>query len=169
VKNEKITWETLSPEERKNYLLFHKVAYLDDVKHAEEVLLKHPRWSIISGYYAMHDVTKLFLAQEFAIKISSPDIHSKTIEALGEKIQDAKTKAKLLNLLREAKEVYFNTERLKEKVLPELLRQGKRERGKTQYYTEDYTEAKVINSQKAAYFLDTFVKPYIKIMEGMLK
>ena len=118
--------------------------------------------------FAMHDITKLFLAAQFAIKISAPDIHEKTIEALSQKIQDKDTKEKLLLLLKEAKEVYFNIERLKERVLPEILRQGKRERGKTQYYTEDYSEAKIITSQKAAYFLDTFVKPYIKIMEGLI-
>ena len=169
MENTKTEWETLSPEERKNYVQFHKNAYVDDVRHAEEVLLKHPRWSIISGYYAMHDITKFFLAQQFAIKISAPDIHNKTIDALAEKIQDVKTKERILDLLKKAKEAYFNIERLKEKVLPELLRQGKRERGKTQYYTEDYAEAKIITSQKAAYFLDTFVKPYIKIMEELLK
>ena len=162
-------WEILSPQERKNYIDFHKNAYVDDSKHAEEVLLKHPRWSIISGYYAMHDITKLFLAQQFAIKISAPEIHEKAIEVLRQKIQDVTTKEKLLLLLTEAKEVYFNIERLKEKVLPEFLRQGKRERVKSQYYTEDYSTAKIITSQKAAYFLDTFVKPYINIMEELLK
>lgn len=162
------SWTTLSPEERKNYVAFHKTAYLDDIENAEAVLLEHPRWSVISGYYAMHDITKLFLAEQFAVKIGSPDIHEKAIEALRQSIQDAKTKDKLLHLLKEAKEVYFNIERLREKVLPELLRQGKRERGKSQYYTEDYSEAKIITSQKAAYFLDTFVKPYIKIIEGLL-
>ncbi|HLC20349.1 MAG TPA: hypothetical protein VJK72_05485 [Candidatus Nanoarchaeia archaeon] len=43
-------WETLSPEEQKNYVDFHEKAYSDDVKHAEDVLLEHPRWSIISSY-----------------------------------------------------------------------------------------------------------------------
>jgi len=166
---DKFEFETLSPQERENYLLFHKTAYLDDLKHSEEVVLKFPRWSIISGYYAMHDVTKLFLATTFVIKITSPDIHEKTIVALRDKIQDSVTKEKLLKLLREAKEVYFNVERLKENVLSQLLRQGKKERGRTQYYTEDYSEMKKITSQKALYFLDTFVKPFIKIVEELMK
>ncbi|HLC85255.1 MAG TPA: hypothetical protein VJH22_05675 [Candidatus Nanoarchaeia archaeon] len=166
---ERLEFETLSPQERQNYLDFHKTAYLDDLKHSEEVVLKFPRWSIISGYYAMHDVTKLFLATKFVIKMSSPDIHEKTILALREKIQDPAMKERLLKLLGDAKEAYFNIERLKEQVLPQLLRQGKQERGKTQYYTEDYSEAKKITSQKAIYFIDTFVKPYIKIIEGLME
>ena len=166
---ENIKFETLSPQERENYLAFHRIAYLDDIKHSEEIVLKFPRWSIISGYYAMHDVTKLFLATTFVIKISSPEIHEKTILALKEKIQDETTKEKLLKLLKEAKEVYFNVERLKERVLPQLLRQGKQERGKTQYYTEDYSESKKITSQRAIYFLDIFVRPYVKIVEELMK
>ncbi len=160
-------WSVLSPQERENYLVFHRTAYLDDLKHAEKVALKFPRWSIISGYYAMHDVTKLFLAKKFAIKVSTPKIHEKTIEVLKEKIQDAQTKERLLKLLREAKEVYFNVERLKEKVLPELLRQGKQQRGQTQYYTEDYSEGRTVDAQKAMYFLETFVKPYVKMIEEL--
>lgn len=160
-------WIILSPPERDNYLAFHQTAYLDDLKHAEKNLLEFPRWSIISGYYAMHDLTKLFLAKKFAIKISSPNLHEKTIEALREKIQDALIKEKIILLLKEAKEVYFNVERLKEKVLPELLRQGKKQRGQSQYYTEDYSEARKANAQKASYFLETFVKPYIKIVEEL--
>jgi len=162
-------FEILSPQERENYLAFHKTAYIDDFKHSEEVVLKFPRWSIISGYYAMHDVTKLFLATKFFVKINSPNIHEKTILALREKIQDTTTKEKLVKLLGNAKEVYLNVERLKERVLPQLLQQGKKERGKTQYYTEDYSETKKITSQKAIYFLDTFVKPYVKIIEELMK
>ena len=166
---QEINFNILSPQERENYLAFHKTAYLDDLEHSEDASLKFPRWSIISGYYAMHDVTKLFLATKFVIKITSPAIHEKTIAALREKIQDVSTKEKLLKLLGEAKEVYFNVERLKENVLSQLLRQGKQERGKTQYYTEDYSEEKRLTSHKAVYFLDTFVKPYVKIVEGLMK
>jgi len=162
-------WTVLSPAERENYLSFHATAYLDDLKHAEDVALKFPRWSIISGYYAMRDVTKLFLAVKFAIKISSPSIHEKTLDALREKVQDAQIKKMLLKLLDEAKDIYFNTERLKEKVLPELLKQGRQQRGQSQYYTEDYAEARQANSRKAVYFLDTFVKPYVGLIEGLLK
>lgn len=164
---EKVWWE-LPATEKENYLLFHKEAYKEDLRHAEETFLKFPRWSIISGYYAMHDLTKYFLALKFNIKISSPDIHSRTIVALEFFIKDAELKKKLLFMLKEAKEMFFDTERLKERILPLLLKQAKKERGKSQYYTEDYSKERKINSQRAAYFLDNFVKPYIKLLEGLL-
>lgn len=159
----------LSPQERENYLAFHQLTYLDNLEHSQEVALKHPRWSIISGYYAMHDITKLFLAKKFAIKITSPSIHEKAIEALKERIQDEKTKKEVLSLLTEAKEFYFNIERLKERVLPELLRFRKQQRGQTQYYNEDYSESRKITAQKAIYFLENFVEPYLHIMEELIK
>lgn len=162
-------WQNLPATERDNYLQFHRDAYKEDLRHAEEVLLKFPRWSIISGYYAMHDLTKYFLALKLNIKVSSPDIHHKTIEALDYFIKDQKLKERLLSLLKEAKNAYFNLERLREKVMPLLLKQAKKERGKSQYYTEDYTAERKVNAQRAAYFLDNFVKPYVKLMEGLMQ
>ena len=117
----------------------------------------------------MHDVTKLFLAKRFNIKIVSPNIHAKTILAVEEIITDQKLKTKLIELLQEAKATYYNIERLKEKSLPLLLKKGKQERGKAQYYTQDYTDKKDINAQKAVYFIEEIVKPYITLMQGLLK
>ncbi|MBU2637405.1 MAG: hypothetical protein KJ955_00340 [Nanoarchaeota archaeon] len=162
-------WTALPAAERDNYIRFHETAYKDDLKHAEDNAIKYPRWAIISGYYAMHDATKLFLAKKFAIKISSPEIHEKAIKALKDKIQDEKTKKRLLEMLEKAKEAYFNIERLKEKVLPEILRQGRHERGKTQYYSEDYSEEKKAGKEKAVYFLDKIVNPYIQLIEGLMQ
>lgn len=160
-------WTQLPATEKENYLDFHETAFKEDLKHAEEIILKFPRWSIISGYYGMHDITKLFLGKRFNIKITSPEIHKKTVDALEHFIRDEKLKRGLLDLLKKAKEAYFNAERLKEKVLPALLKRGKQERGKAQYYTEDYTKKSQANSQKAVYFLGTIVKPYIKLIEGL--
>jgi hypothetical protein len=42
---------------------------------------------------------------------------------------------------------------------------GKEEREKTQYYSLDKID---INIQRASYFLNNIVLPFIKIMEGML-
>lgn len=159
----------MSPAERENYLVFHRLAYKDDLTVAEFLALKSPRWSVIAGYYAMHDITKLFLADAFAVKITSPEIHEKAIIAIGEKVKDENTKEKLIALLKDAKGIYLNVERLKERILPELLRKGKQERGKSQYYTEDYSKAKEASSQKSLYFLDSFVKPYISIIEELMK
>ncbi len=162
-------WTVLPQTERDNYLEFHLLAYKEDLKHAEESALKYPRWSIISGYYAMHDPTKYFLALKLNIKVSSPEIHQKTIEALEHFINDPGLKEKLISLLREAKNAYFNVERLKERVVPLMLKQAKKERGKSQYYTEDYTKEKKVNPQKAIYFLDNFVKSYVELMEQLVQ
>jgi hypothetical protein len=162
-------WNDLPATEKENYLAFHRTASEEDLKHAEKNLLEFPRWSIISGYYCMHNTTKLFLAERFNAKISSPEIHSKAIEALEHFIKDDGLKAKLLELLKEAKDIYYSAERLKEKTLPVLLKRGKQERGKAQYYSEDYTEKAKVNSQKAAYFLDKIVKPYVELVKGLMK
>lgn len=163
-----VPWQELPATERENYLQFHKDAYKEDLSHAEDTLLKFPRWSIISGYYAMHDLTKYFLALKLNIKVSSPEIHSKTIEALEYFIKDKELKEQLIALLKEAKNAYFDVERLREKVVPLLLKQAKKERGKSQYYTEDYTQERKVNAQRAAYFLDNFVKPYVELMEKLI-
>lgn len=162
-------WPDLPATEKENYLLFHRIAYEEDIKHAEKNVIEFPRWSIISGYYCMHDLTKLFLAAKFNIKISSPEIHAKTIDALEQFIKDETLRKKLLLLLEEAKNTFYSAERLKEKTLPVLLKRGKQERGKAQYYTEDYTQNLKANSQKAAYFLDTIVKPYAQLIEGLMR
>ena len=161
-------WRELPATERENYLIFHQEAYKEDLSHAEETLLKFPRWSIISGYYAMHDLTKYFLAQKLNIKVSSPDIHAKTIEVLEHFIKDKELREKLVLLLKEAKNAYFDIERLKEKVVPLMLKQAKKERGKSQYYTEDFTKERTVNAQRATYFLDNFVRPYVKLIEGLM-
>ena len=162
-------WSVLPATEKENYLVFHRAAFEEDQKHAEKNLLDFPRWSIISGYYCMHNVTKLFLAEKFNVKISSPEIHAKTIEALEHFIKNDELKKKLLDLLKDAKDIYYSVERLKEKTLPAMLRRGKQERGKAQYYSEDYTKETRANSQKAAYFLEKIVDPYLKLVNGLRK
>ena len=161
-------WQDLPVTERENYLLFHHDAYKEDLRHAEDTVLKFPRWSTISGYYAMHDLTKYFLALKLNIKVSSPNIHAKTIEALEHFIKDKELRERLISLLKEAQNAYFDIERLREKVVPLMLKQAKKERGKSQYYTEDYTKERKINAQRATYFLDNFVKPYLKLIEGLI-
>lgn len=162
-------YQELSATEKENYLDFHEKALEDDLRHAEKNILEFPRWSIISGYYAMHDATKLFLAKQYNIKLSSPDVHIKAIIALEEFIKDDCLKKKLLQLLEKAKDMFYSAERLKEKILPVLLRRGKEERAKTQYYTEDYSGKSAIDSKKASYFLEMIVKPYIILIKELMK
>ncbi len=161
-------WELLNDVEKSNYLEFHELSYKDDLRHSEEVTLKFPRWSIISGYYAMHDITKLFLARQFSIKIVSPKIHAKTIAAVEYFIADSAIKQKVLPLLKKAQQTFYNVERLREKLIPVLLRKGKQEREQSQYYAEDYSEKRAVSPQKAVAFFEEIVKPYVRLIEGLL-
>jgi hypothetical protein len=67
--------------EIERYINFFQNSYKDDLAHANENVDKFPRWSIISGYYAMHDIAKLFLAKKFRIKILK-EVHSTTIKVM---------------------------------------------------------------------------------------
>ena len=82
--------------ERERYLNFFSNSYKENLEHSKFVLNTFPRWSIISGYYAMHDVTKLFLADKFSIKIDF-NVHQTTIEVMQELVKD-KEIIKMLNL-----------------------------------------------------------------------
>ena len=73
--------------ERERYLNFFSNSYKENLEHCRYVLEKYPRWSIISGYYAMHDIAKLFLADKFSIKVEF-NVHQVTIEVLKELIKD---------------------------------------------------------------------------------
>ncbi|MFH0798282.1 MAG: hypothetical protein V1906_02625 [Candidatus Woesearchaeota archaeon] len=157
----------LPATERETYIEFHRQAYREDLSHADRNAIEFPRWSIISGYYCMHDVTKLFLAERFNVKVTSPDIHARAIEALDHFVKDKDVKARLLVLLKNAKDMYFSAERLKERTLPAMLRKGKQERGMAQYYCQDYSDGTGANSQKALYFIDNIVRPYVAIVEGL--
>ncbi len=68
------------------------------------------------------------------------EIHAKTIEALEHLIKDEEIRKRLLGLLKDARDMYYSAERLKERILPTLLRRGKQERSKAQYYSEDYSK-----------------------------
>ncbi|MFH1398483.1 MAG: hypothetical protein ABIG95_00025, partial [Candidatus Woesearchaeota archaeon] len=117
---------------------------------------KFPRWSIISGYYAMHDVSKLFLAKQFNLKFSQPAVHGAVIQALRELVK----RQDIICLIEEAREQFENI------VLLHLsLKQGREEREKVQYYSEKTAE---VNPQKTYYFLDRLVKPYIMLIEKLI-
>lgn len=158
-------YENLPEVEKESWIKFHENAYKDDLKHTEKDLIEFPRWSIISGYYSMHDITKLYLGKIHNVKIVGENIHSKTLKCLSKFIQDEKEKEKVIELLKKAEISFFNVMRLEEKIIPLMLRKGKTERGKTQYYSKDFSDT---TSQKSVYFFDNIVKPYVGIMEGML-
>ncbi len=109
-------------EEKERYLHFLSNAYKENLEHSKDNLIKFPRWAIISGYYAMHDLAKLFLADKFNLKINF-NVHKITIEAFEELIHN-KEIIKMLNLGYEELLKMMND-----------LRDAKKIRAHAQYYT----------------------------------
>ena len=149
---EKGSIRDLLPNEKKDYFEQLSFTYKDNLKASEFNLIKFPRWSIIAGYYAMHDLAKLYLGKNFELKLSAPNIHAATIQALRELVK----RKDIIKYLEEA-ETYFE--------LHKSLMKGREEREKTQYYSLDRTN---VNVQRASYFFEKIVLPFIKILEGMI-
>ncbi|MBU4493519.1 MAG: hypothetical protein KKA61_04060 [Nanoarchaeota archaeon] len=156
----------LTTEEAARWIKFHEDVYKEDQKMANKVITDSPRWSIIMAYYAMHNVSKLYLAKIHNIKISGEDVHAKTLFFISKYAkQDAK---KIIPLLEKAKEEYDAITSSSIWVIPRLLSKGRDERTKTQYYNAVKAEKSTMELMQAAqYFMDNFMKPYIKIMEGL--
>jgi hypothetical protein len=141
--------------EIERYINFFQNSYKDDLAHANENVDKFPRWSIISGYYAIHDIAKLFIAKKFRIKILK-EVHSTTIKVM-KIVSERKDLVKLLEIgYKEFKE------------LIEELEVAKRERVKVQYYTgTPYLES--LYKKRAKEFLENVVKPFIQKMERLIE
>ena len=101
------------------YINFFESSYMDNLEHSKSVKENFPRWSIISGYYAMHDITKLLLAKKFRLKIEL-EVHATTIKVLKELIQNNQ----LLELIERGYEEFL--------FLANDLAEGKKEGVKTQ-------------------------------------
>ena len=65
------------------YTNFYTESYEDNLKHSEATLETYPRWSIISGYYSMHDISKLVIAKVYRFKVER-EVHATTIKVLRE-------------------------------------------------------------------------------------
>jgi len=140
--------------EKKDYISFYDNAWKDDLEVSESLVNKSPKWSIISGYYAMHDVVKLFLAKNYGVKKSGKFVHAATIEALKYFLK----KQKPVELIEKA----FN----KVSFLPEFLEFGRKERSKAQYYS---LKRKKTSVKEAKEFLEDIVKPFIKTIKRLMK
>lgn len=149
----------LPPNERAQYARFLKITYKDNLGASDFLLIKFPRWSIITGYYAMHDISKLYLAEKYNLKLSQPQVHSATIEALRELVK----RKDILDLLEKAESEYNEIISLHLALL-----KGKEEREKSQYYISPLLNPSA-NIEKAPYFLEKLAKPYIKLIEELLK
>ena len=139
--------------ERERYLNFFSNSYRENLEHCKYVIEKYPRWSIISGYYAMHDISKLFIADKFSIKIDF-NVHQTTIEILRELIKDKQIIA-MLNM--------GHNEFIK---LLNDLANAKTERTKAQYYTgTEFMHEKY--KKDAKIFLEKTVIPFLERIKSL--
>ncbi|MEK6911047.1 MAG: hypothetical protein AABW82_04705 [Nanoarchaeota archaeon] len=134
--------------ELERYTNFFSEAYKENLEHCKYNFIKFPRWSIISGYYAMHDITKLFLAKKFNIKVDAK-VHKSVIKIMEEITKDKD----ILELLKIGFKEF-------EEMAADLF-EAREERQKAQYYTgtkfmkEKYKE-------RSSSFLKNTVEPYIE-------
>ncbi|MFH0831352.1 MAG: hypothetical protein V1886_00585 [archaeon] len=137
------------------YVNFFENSYKDNLEHSKSNLTKFPRWAIISGYYAMHDITKLLLAKKFRIKIDF-EVHATTIKVLKELIKNKG----IISLIEEGYRNFLN--------LANDLDEARRERTKVQYYTGT-AFMKGEFSRKAIKFYNAAVLEYIKKIQVLLE
>ena len=145
----------ISELELNRYLNFFENSYRDNFNHSKENLMKFPRWSIISGYYAMHDIAKLFIAKKFRIKIEKK-VHSTTIKVL-KILSKRKDLPKLLEI---------GYTEFKNLILE--LEIARKERIKVQYYTGTAYLEKVYR-ERANRFLKNIVEKFLAEMEKLIK
>lgn len=136
------------------YINFFENSYTENLEHSKSVQKSFPRWGIISGYYAMHDITKLFLAKKFRIKVEFK-VHTTTIKVLKELIKNRE----ILKLIRNGYRQFI--------ALANDLAGAKKERTKAQYYTGT-PFMKDMFQKKAEEFLKTTVEPYIEKIRELL-
>lgn len=141
--------------EIERYLNFFESSYKDNFEHSNKNSVNFPRWSIISGYYAMHDITKLFLAKKFNIKVDSK-VHKTVIKIMEQLAEDDA----VLELLKTGYEEFT-------KMAADLF-EAREERQKVQYYTgtkfmdEEYRK-------KSKDFQNNVVLPYLDKIKEMLE
>jgi hypothetical protein len=156
----------LNDLEKENYLKFFENTYLDNLNAARYNLDKFPRWSIIAGYYAMHDITKLFLAKKYRLKINNR-VHFACIISLSFLLnRDKQEFVKTVEFLKNAQKIFDeNVLGIKIDEIAQYLKKGKSERGKIQYYNPEIDKNV---SEKAAYFINNLVVPFIKLLEVLI-
>ena len=141
--------------ELSRYTDFFTESYQDNLKHSESTLSQFPRWSIISGYYAMHDISKLLIAKLYRFKLDS-NVHSTAIELLRELLKDKET----LRLIEAGYEEFQS--------LAQELSDAKKERVKVQYYTGTAFMREKYKKRALEFFNET-VKVYTAKIKKLLE
>lgn len=140
--------------EKDRYLFFLSNSYKNHLEHAKFVREVFPRWSIISGYYAMHDISKLLLVKEFNLKVER-EVHATTIKSIRELINNKE----IFKLFEVGYDEFAN--------LALDLNEAKKEKVKTQYYTgSEYMKDELMRKSKG--FIEEIVEPYLLKLEKLL-
>ena len=153
----------LNEVEREIWIKFHEFAYKDDLELSKKIKNTNPRWSIISGYYAMHDIAKLYLGKIHNIKILGENVHKQTIDNLKVVLKKEESN-KIFELLRSAE---VEIKEIGVEQIPYLLLSGKKERGKAQYYSVNALTDNVEYAKKAEWFINNIVMVFIRILKEM--
>ena len=140
--------------EVERYVNFFENSSKDNLDHSNATIKTFPRWSIISGYYSMHDITKLLIAKKFGLKIEI-EVHATTIKVLRELIKDRET----TRLIEKGYKEFIS--------LANDLADAKKERTKAQYYTGT-TFMKERFQKMSEEFLFETVNPYIERIRKLL-
>lgn len=139
--------------EKERYTNFFSSSWKENLAHSKDCLKKYPRWSIISGYYSMHDIAKLFLADRFSIRVDK-NVHESVIIILKELVKD-KQISEMLNL--------GYAELIK---MMDDLAIARKKRTKAQYYTgTEFMKEKYQKEAKS--FIFEIVIPFIKKIKGV--
>lgn len=137
------------------YINFFNNSHKENLEHCKFNIEKFPRWSIISGYYAMHDLTKLFLVKKFNIKIDSK-VHKITLKIMEEITKDKE----ILTLLKIGYNEFTQ--------MAADLTEAREERQRAQYYTgTEFMKEKY--KEKASVFLQNTVTPYLNKLTNLLQ
>jgi hypothetical protein len=137
------------------YIEFFTESYKDNLGHSKENIGAYPRWSIISGYYAMHDISKLLIAKVYRLKIDR-EVHATAIKVLRALLRDDET----LGLIEEGYGEFQN--------LDEELSDAKKDRVRVQYYTgTKFMKEKY--KKRADEFYSGVVAPYVKKIKALLE
>jgi hypothetical protein len=140
--------------EVERYVNFFENSSKDNLEHCKATIKTFPRWSIISGYYAMHDITKLLIAKKFGLKIDL-EVHATTIKVLRELIKDME----VIRLIEKGYKEFIS--------LANDLADAKKERTKAQYYTGTAFMKERFQKISEDFLLET-VNPYLERIRKLL-
>ncbi len=154
-----MAYDKLNPLEKERYIEWHKQNAELDLKDAELILDKSQKWSIIAGYYAMHNAAKYYLGKVHGFKISAPGAHEETLKMLEKLLIKAPTHQEIKKLINEAEKEFEILMGADASTIADYYKVGREKREKQTYYTQ--FQGKKEDAQR---FLNEIVKPFIKII-----